>query len=160
MATAAASTAAAAPRKKGRKPLFLLVAVLALGGLGGGGYWWWRHGQAAAAHAPKAEPEGGAVLALEPFLVNLADRNASRFLRVTVKLVVDDEHAAHAFEKDALQQSRARSAVLEHLTTLESATLVTPEGKTELKKQIAERASAVLHLEIRDVLFTDFVVQF
>jgi flagellar basal body-associated protein FliL len=50
--------------------------------------------------------------------------------------------------------------VLEHLTTLESATLVTPEGKTELKKQIAERTSAVLHLEIRDVLFTDFVVQF
>jgi flagellar basal body-associated protein FliL len=37
---------------------------------------------------------------------------------------------------------------------------VTPEGKTELKKAIAEHATAVLKKEVRDALFSDFVVQF
>jgi flagellar FliL protein len=150
-----------APAKKRRLLKTLLLGVVLLGAAGGGGFWWWKNGQAHAAEAPKEDAhEGGAVLGLEPFLVNLADREASRFLRVTVKLVVDEESFAKEFEENALQQSRARSTVLEHLTTLESTALVTPEGKAELKKQIAERTSAVLHTEVRDVLFTDFVVQF
>ena len=34
-------------------------------------------------------------------------------------------------------------------------------GKTTLLKRVlSERASQVLHTEVRDVLFTDFVVQF
>ena len=154
----------AAPKKKGRgKRLFLIVVVLLLGGAGGGGFWWWRqsHATAAAEGAGHEAPDthGGGIVSLQPFLVNLADRDASRFLRVTIGLVLDEEQVAE-IEHSAVQQARARSAILELLTTQESEALVTPDGKTALKKAIAERASSVLHTEVRDVLFTDFVVQF
>ena len=100
------------------------------------------------------------VVPFEPFLVNLADKEASRFLRVTLRLVVDTEDEAKEIEESKVEGARARSAILELLATQESSTLITAEGKIELKKLIAERTSAVLKREIRDVLFTDFVVQF
>ena len=149
----------AAPKRKSRALLFIVLGLVVLGGAGGGGFWWWRHSaKAEAAPPPKKEATG--ILALDPFVVNLADRDASRFLRVTIKIVLDDEEIAKEIEEHPVSKSRVRSAVLEVLTAQESAKLVTPEGKTELKHVIAERASAVLHTEVRDVLFTDFVVQF
>ena len=52
------------------------------------------------------------------------------------------------------------AAVLELLATQKSEEIQTPEGKTELKKQIAERATAAFeHAEVTDVLFAEFVVQ-
>lgn len=153
-----AGTPPAAP-KRGRGTIILaVVALLLLGGGGGYGYWWYSHRAAAA--APAAPPQATGVLPLDAFLVNLADRDASRFLRVTLKLLVDDEETVLELEKEPARLAQARSAILELLTTQESAALVTPEGKAALKKSIAERSAAVLHIEVRDVLFTDFVVQF
>jgi flagellar protein FliL len=150
-------------KKKGGKGLILLIiAVLVLGGAGGGGFWYWKksHAQAVGAVAEPKHDEATGVVPFEPFLVNLADKEASRFLRVTLRLVVDTEDEAKEIEESKVEGARARSAILELLATQESSTLVTAEGKIELKKLIAERTSAVLKREIRDVLFTDFVVQF
>jgi flagellar FliL protein len=154
------AAAPAPPKKKSKALLFIILGLVVLGGAGGGGFWWWRHSANAAPAAPEPEKEFTGILALEPFVVNLADKGASRFLRVTVKLVVEDEHVAREIEEHAVSKSRVRSAVLELLSAQESTTLVTPEGKAELKKALAERASKVLHTEVHDVLFTDFVVQF
>ena len=104
--------------------------------------------------------EATGVVPMEAFLVNLADSNASRFLRVTLRLVVETPAEAKEIEESPVDQARARSAILELLATQQSATLVTPEGKDALKKAIAERTSKVLKREVHDVLFTDFVVQF
>ena len=149
-----------APKKGSKTLVILIVAVVVLGGAGAGGFWWWQksHAQAAAAEPKHVEPTG--VVPMEPFLVNLADKGASRFLRVTLRLVVDTEKEAKEIEESAVEQARARSAILELLATQVSEALVTPDGKTALKKGIAERTTAVLKREVRDVLFTDFVVQF
>jgi flagellar FliL protein len=155
---------AAAPEKKkgGKGLIIIIVAVVVLGGGGGGGFWWWQksHAQAAGPAPEKSTLDAKGVVPLEPFLVNLADKEASRFLRVTLRLVVDTEAEAKEMEESKVDQARARSAILEVLATQESATLVTAEGKTELKKLLTERTTAVLKREVRDVLFTDFVVQF
>jgi len=170
-----AKAAPAAAKKGGSKKMMIVVAaVLILGG--GGGFFYWKKTQAAAAedtestseHASskstkkskhkEVEPTG--VVPMEAFLVNLADSNASRFLRVTLRLVVETPEEAKEIEESPVKQARARSAILELLATQESAKLVTPEGKDELKKAIAEATSKVLGLEVHDVLFTDFVVQF
>jgi flagellar FliL protein len=170
------SDAKAAAAKKGgsSKMMIVVAAVLILGG--GGGFFYWKKTQAAAIeegedageHAPAKstkkskhkEVEATGVVPMEAFLVNLADSNASRFLRVTLKLVVENEAEAKEIEESPVKQARARSAILEILATQESAKLVTPEGKDELKKAIAEATTKVLGLEVHDVLFTDFVVQF
>jgi flagellar FliL protein len=150
---------AAAPKKKGNALLFIVLGLVVLGG-GGGGFYWWKHSAKAAESEPAPKKEFTGVMSMEPFVVNLADREASRFLRVTIKLVVETEHEAKELEEHAVAKNRIRSAVLELLSAQTSTKLVTPEGKAELKKAIAERATEVAHTEIHDVLFTDFVVQF
>lgn len=160
MSTPTAPAPAAAPKKKSRALLFIVLGLVVVGGAGGGGFWWWKQSSAKAEAAPKPKKEATGILALEPFVVNLADREASRFLRVTVKLVVETEHEAKELEEHAVAKNRIRSAILELLSAQHATKLVTPEGKTELKKLLAERATEVAHTEIHDVLFTDFVVQF
>jgi flagellar FliL protein len=156
-----------------KKAIVIGGAVLLLVGGGAGGWWWFaQRAQAAAAgsdHKKQPEPPAEtAVVALDPFLVNLADTEASRFLRATIELVIDNKELAEAFgakgehgDEHAVDKVRLRSAVLELLTTQTSDRLVTSEGKAELKKAIAERATHVLEgAKVVDVLFTDFVVQF
>ena len=150
--------------------LFGTLGLLLLGGAGGGAWWWFSRnaaahaaaaGQPDAAAAAQSELSNSGVLALEPFLVNLADAEAPRFLRATLGLViVDKEHAAHLAE-DVVARARIRSAVLELLATQTSADLVTPEGKAALKKAILASAAAIVtEAKVVDVLFSEFVVQF
>lgn len=154
----------AAP-KKGSKLRLLIIAVVVLAGAGGGAWWFMRPPVAAAAHGeeakkPAEEHAAGSLLPLETFTVNLADPGVSRFLRVTIQLVLSGETTAAEVEHDPLALTRIRSSVLELLTTQRSDTLVTAEGKTALKKAIADQVAATVDHEVTDVLFSDFVVQF
>jgi flagellar FliL protein len=173
-------------KKKGKLPLIIGLVVLLAGG-GGGGYWWVAKQKAAAAgeeeagdhgkkksskkdshakasHDEESEsevPEGGALLPLDVFTVNLADTDAQRFLRTNVQLVIDgDEAVIKELEHEKLPIARARSMVLDLLSTQTAAAIATAEGKDTLKKAIAEKASLALHHEVIDVLFSDFVIQF
>lgn len=171
MSNAAKSGETSAP-KKGKLPLVIGLVVLLAGG-GGGAYWWMAsqkasaaepegHGKASAGHDAEPAEEGeSALLALGVFTVNLADTEAQRFLRTNVQLVLAaDEAALKELEEEKLPVARARSAVLELLSAQKSSDLATVDGKDALKKVIAERAGKVLHHEVHDVLFSDFVIQF
>jgi flagellar protein FliL len=158
-APAAAPAPAPAGAKSKSKFIILIVAVLALAGGGAGGAFFYINTHKGPA-APPPPPEPG-ITALEPFVVNLADGGGRRFLRVTVKLVVEKKDEAKELEENEVDLAKVRSSVLEVLTTQSAEHLVTPEGKAELKKEIAEHASEALeHIKITDVLFTEFVVQF
>jgi flagellar protein FliL len=156
------------PAKKGKGKLFLVLLILLVlgGGAGGGAWWWMARSQAASGQDAKAGEHGAVgeesgVLALEQFTVNLADEDASRFLRATVHLVIDQGDAVKEIEEDKLKLMRVRSSVLELLTQQTSARVTTTEGKTELKHAIAARTSDILKpIKVIDVLFSDFVVQF
>lgn len=181
-----AAKSADAPAKKGKLPLIIGLVVFLAGG-GGGGYWWFAKQKAAAAseeeagghgekRGHKAEkkkaddghgeqdddaPKGGALLPLNVFTVNLADQEAQRFLRTNVQLVIDgDEAVIKELEHEKLPVARARSVVLDLLSSQKSSEIATAEGKDALKKAIAEKASKALHHEVVDVLFSDFVIQF
>jgi flagellar FliL protein len=93
--------------------------------------------------------------------VNLADKDAQRFVRVTLRLVVETKEEAKEIEENEVATTRLRSAILEVLTQQTADKLTTPDGKEQLKKAIAERSVPVLGgKKVLDVLFTDFVVQF
>jgi len=151
--------ATAKPQKQSKLVVVLLVlVVLLLAGGGGGAYWIFTHRGVAAAAPPPPNP---GIVAFDPFVVNLSDPGGTRFLRVTLRLVVDDQKHAKEIEEDELGRMRIRSAILELLTQQTADHLVTPEGKAELKTAIAERAAHALHeTKVVDVLFTEFVVQF
>jgi len=155
----------APPAKKARgKMLPILIAVFVLGGGGGGAYWYFvarpaAAGTEVAVEPPKPEPTGLVVLA--PFVVNLADPGGSRFLRVSLNLVVATEEEAKELEESAVVISRLRSSLIELLAQQMSEMLVTPDGKAALKNAIKEHVAHAVHeTEVADVLFTEFVVQF
>ena len=132
--------------------------------LGGGGAAYWMYGgtktEEGAAEPTPEETGPGAAIPLEPFVVNLADPGGTRFLRVSLSLVVEEEQAKE-LEENAVTKMKVRSAVLELLALQSAERLITPEGKTELKKAIADAAAkAVKDFHVTDVLFSEFVVQF
>jgi flagellar FliL protein len=142
--------------------MLIVAAVILLGG-GGGGYWWWSSKAAAAEgehveEEPKADP---GVVSFEPFVANLADPGGARFLRIAVKLVVDNLEHAKEIEENPVVLAQARSAILDALTERTADELVTPEGKAALKSDIAEHTAELFHeTKVTSVLFTEFVVQF
>ena len=154
--------------KKSKKGLLIVVAATVVLAGGGGAYWTFAKGGTAdggaADHAesPAADHAGpGAAIALDPFVVNLAGSGRSHFLRVTLSLIVGHEEAAAEVAENEVIKMRVRSAVLELLAMQAADTLVTPEGKTALKTAIAEAANhAFAGLQVSDVLFSEFVVQY
>jgi len=106
-------------------------------------------------------------VALPTFTVNLADKEAPRYLRTTVSLLIKDAEKAatlsgggeHKAAGEPVRIAMARSAILELLTTKTAEELMTAEGKTALKKEIADRASKAFRFKVNDVLLAEFVVQ-
>jgi flagellar FliL protein len=156
--------AAAAPAKKGRGKLIpIVIAVLLLGGGGGGAYWYFVARPAAAGKeaAPPPKPEPTGVATFEPFVVNLADPGGGRFLRVNLALVVKNEEEAKELGENPVVKARIRSSLIELLAQQTSDRLVTPDGKVALKHAIKEQVEHAAHeVEVADVLFSEFVVQF
>ena len=102
----------------------------------------------------------GAIVNFEPFLVNLADRDAFRYLRVTIRLQVLNKTAAERIASTDVFSSQIRDTVLGTLATKVSDEIITPEGKDQLKREITEKLNAFLPGKpVKAVFFTDFVVQ-
>ena len=147
--------------------LFLIIGA-AVAILGTGGFAaWWKFGRAtapaegAAEAATEKKEAASGIVGFEPFIVNLADTEARRFLRISVRLIVDDEEAAEHITKSEVTMTRLRSDILEQLTQQTAAQVASAEGKTALKKSIAEHAKKIVEpTEVADVLFSDFVVQY
>jgi flagellar protein FliL len=160
-----ADAPAAAPKKKSKLVLILALAFVVLGGGGAGAYWYFAHsaegkdGEEAKAAEPEAAPEPGLV-EMDPFVVNLADPGGQRYVRVSMRLLTYNEEQALEIKENAVDKAKLRAAILELLSMQTSDGLVTPDGKNELKKVIAERASHAVHeLKVTDVLFVEFIVQ-
>src|SRR5262245_30149874 len=158
---------AAAPAKKksskGKFVIILGVLILLLGGGGAAAFFALRKpATSATGDAPKKEPKAPTgIVSFEPFVVNLADPGSPHFLRISVRLIVPNEEEAKKIDESQVQLMRLRSAIVDLLSSETSQHIVTQDGKTELKKQIAERAAAIVEpIEVADVLFSDFVVQY
>lgn len=155
----------AAPKKAGgsKQKMIIGAAVVALAG---GGYYYKSQAAHAeeepAKHEEKAvSPKDRGLVSFDPFVANLADEGGRRFVRVTVQLVVADAMQAAEMTETPVLMMQARAIILELLGMQKAEGLVTPEGKVALRQAIAERVAEALHeLEVVDVLFSDFVVQF
>jgi flagellar FliL protein len=173
MAEAVADAAPVAEKKKGRKGLVLaLVGAVAVLGAGGVGAFYWMSPGAGKEAAPAAaeshgghggaKAEGGrhGVLSLEPFIVNLADPEGDRYIKCTMRLVLDHPDSAEAVKSDDLAITRVRDRVLTLLSSKAFAQVATPEGKESLRKEIQTQVTAVLQsASVSEVYYTEFIVQ-
>lgn len=99
---------------------------------------------------------------IEPFTVNLADdRFGSRLLYIGITLRVGNEQSKAIIEEH-MPQVRSRLLIL--LSGKQASELTSTEGKEALAQDIISRLSVPLTenqppLDLREVLFTEFIVQ-
>jgi len=168
MADETATEAAPAKAGSGKKMMVLgLVGVLLLGG-GGGAAWFFMGGQKEEGekhakndngddHGGKHAEEPGPVVELEPFLLNLADRDELRFLKVSIKLELDRPEEKTDYQNKV---PAIRDALLVLLSSKESQLLRTVNGKRRIREEIMTRVNGVMSKgKISNVFFTDFIIQ-
>jgi flagellar FliL protein len=160
-AAAAAEAPDAAPKKGKKKLIIILVAVLLVLGLAGGGAMFFIMKKQAAAmaeegedahEAPRAKPVAKVdpkapptFVPLDPFVVNLADRDTDRYAQIGVTLHVDDP--AFAEQMKAFMPA-IRNNILMILAHKTSEQLLGREGKEKLAEEIAREAVRPLGIEI------------
>ncbi len=156
--------------KKGGKKKLLIIAVLLLIILAGGGGAAYKFliidKQKEEKQENKAEKiqeeikdieNLGIMFEVGTFIVNLADKDADRFLKVTVILEIENEQVKMEVEKRLPQ---IKDAITTLLFTKNSKDLKTAEGIELLKEEIIKRVNAILPLGgVKNVYFTDFVIQ-
>ncbi|KNZ32004.1 MAG: flagellar basal body rod protein [Methylibium sp. NZG] len=163
MSAAAAEPVAdgAAPKKGKKKLIIMIAAALVLAGGGGGGYFYMAKKKADAAAAAAAEDSEDAEPArkpakadpkslptyvpLDPFVVNLADKDADRFAQIGVTLQVDDPKFA---EDMKTFMPAIRNGILMALAHKTSAELLERSGKEALAEEIMREAARPMGIEV------------
>ena len=110
-------------------------------------------GAATGEHAPFSDR----LITLEPFVVNLDESGAKRFLKTRIELETGSPAAKAELETRSAQM---RDAIIVLLTSKRLDDLSGYEGKVILKDEIARRLNDLLGKdEIKSVLITEFVIQ-
>ena len=167
--------AASAEEKTGTKPKFnkiwILIAALSLVVVGDVSLRVvsYVRGRTAPAAGPGDKSKAGAgekekkvevksTLALEPFLVNLADKDEIRFVKATFQLGLPDEKTEIAGDKVVLAE--LRDSIISLLSSKTAEQILSPEGKDKLREEIRNRINVLApKLKVQDVFIVDFVVQ-
>ena len=157
MATASATADVPAAPKSGKKKLIVLVAAaLLVVAAGGGGALFFLKKRASAdedggedthavaEHDPKVAPT---FVPLDPFTVNLADKDVERYAQIGVTFAVADAHVV-----DSIKQfmPAIRNNILMVLAHKTSAELLVREGKDSLATEIQRETSRALGVDVDD----------
>ena len=170
-APAAAPEAADAAPKKGKKKLIIIIAAVAVLLLGGGGAFFMMKKKAAEEAAAEGEDGEHAAqvekkeskkkdkkkddkhalpvfVPLDPFTINLADREVDRFAQIGVTLQVED---AHAGDEIKAYLPAIRNNILLLLSRKTAADLAGAEGKELLAEEILRVAVLPMGIELPPV---------
>lgn len=99
----------------------------------------------------------GVIFDMEPFIINLADVQEVRYLKITMKLELESQEASLQL---AGRNAQMRDLILVLLSSKDSAAIRTTQGKFQLRDEITQRVNGLLPKPaVRTVYFTDFVVQ-
>jgi len=146
------------PAKKSGNLILILAVVVGVAAAGGGAWFFLHQGKTAQA-APQVVEELHTVH-LEGFTVNLADVEENHFLRITIDIGLGHVPKAAKEGESEIPTARVRDAILTVLSAGKSDVLITPEGKAQLKKDIlAALQQSVPELDVREIYFTEFLVQ-
>jgi flagellar protein FliL len=134
----------------------IVGALFAFGIIGGGD----PNAEGGGDAAEDANPVDPAVLlptmALDPFVVNLADADQSRFLKVSITIELTREELREAVEQ---RKEKVKDAVITLLSSKSVAHVRDEKGKLKLKQEITLRLNEILGTTaVNDVWFTEFII--
>lgn len=146
-------------KKPIRKIIIMGLSILVLLGAGtaGGLYFLNQSGEAKKAVPPPPRPLIGTMWSIDPFIVNLADNQGERYLKVVMQLEVTDSMVSVQLEQ---LKPKLRDNVMDLLTAKSYAELMGSGGKQRLRDEIVLRLNSFLTKGgIVRVYFTEFVIQ-
>ena len=158
MSTAAAAEASPPPKGKKKLVIIIVAAVLVLA-IGGGAAMFLMKKKAADAEGDGAEaaPAHATVkkdahatptfVPLDPFTVNLADRQAERYAQVGITLEIGDPHLADQIKA---YMPAIRNNILLALADRTAEELMGRDGKAKLAERIKRETSRALGFEVKD----------
>lgn len=104
-----------------------------------------------------AKAVGGAVMKLEPFIVNLQDNSGTRYLKLTLNLELASNVNSSEIES---QEARIRDSLIVLLSSKSYTDIGTVEGKYQLRDEIVARINQFLsNGKVKTAYFTEFVIQ-
>jgi len=172
MAKAAAAaapipTGEEAPKKSKKKLIIIIAALVILLAAGGAGAFFFLGSKGDAAHeeAKKEEHLGPPVFTvLDPFVVNLAEPDSTRYLQIGITYELKDPKVAEQVKN---YTPVIRSRILIVLSGKNVSDLTSVEGKQRLMDELVDLARVTIHTEgnkdptagVRDVHFSSFVIQ-
>lgn len=158
--------------EKGKKRGFLLVAIVVLALLaatGAAAYWFGvipglgpstqesLEGGAETGGARAKKLSLGPTMALEPFIVNLADPDGKRYLKANIEVEFYGERVPEGMHEVMPQ---IRDSLLTLLTSKSFEEIRTPDGKQVLREEIIARLNQGLKTDsVKGVYFTEFIIQ-
>ena len=106
---------------------------------------------------PVEKPVALSIWPMEPFVVNIAETNGERYLRIVIQLETSDPEVGPALEQI---KPRIRDTILDLLTPKTYKDLIDLAGKQRLREDIAGRINNILQRgKVTRVYFTEFVIQ-
>lgn len=151
-----------AQEKKGSKKkllaLLIVILLILLVGGGAGFYFFVFHKKAKNAEIPPVAPQKiGIMYNLGSFLVNLADKNANTYAKVSITLELSNQKVQEEVVK---RLPIIKDAVINLLSSKTYDQIRTPEGKEELRLELIKRINAILITGgVQNIYFTQFIVQ-
>jgi len=162
--SAAAAAEAPAPAK-GKKKLVMILAIVGVLVAGGGGAAVFMmkkkaadaeaedgggadHAPAKKAAAPKHDPKAvPAFVPLDPFTVNLADRDAERYAQIGITLEIEDAKLADQIKN---YMPAIRNNILMAMADRTAGELMGRDGKAKLAEKVRKEASKAMGYEVDD----------
>ncbi len=145
---------------RGKSRLGVIAIAIVLPLAGGAVWYFMHHSSSVAAQKPKEVPKVRAVMHLDPFVVNLADPEGDRFLRVGMDLGLTHAQDEKKSGQNETPLARTRDTILLILTTRDATGLLTPDGKSKLKDDLTKALQEqVPDLGVQEIYFTEFLVQ-
>jgi len=97
---------------------------------------------------------------LEEFLVNLGDREESRYLKVNLVLEIKGNVQAGGEGGSNPEEIKARDAIIAVLTTKTYRNLLSDQGKASLKAELKSALNGTLDgVQVENIYFTSFAMQ-
>src|SRR5690349_4020562 len=141
--------------KKGR--VIAAVGAVLVAGVAGGAFYWQTGGNAAPEHSShnQAAVPKVAYVEVKELTLRLADSSTEHYIKLTPVLAVR--------EKSVEDTSQREPVIRDRLVTLVSARssveLATPQGETQLKRDVLEALRNDLGDEVVGVYFTGYLVE-
>ncbi len=166
MADKDTSAEAGAEQKSSKKMLIIIIAAVVILLGGGAAAFFLLKGedpasttasQPAAAITPMAKGTIGPMVEIEPFIINILDKDGTRYLKAAITLETNNDPAV---EEITQRMPQMRDSILLLVGNKTFGELADLQGKLQLRSELRERLNKILTGgRVEKIYFTEFVVQ-